>query len=586
MDVAIRDVHTTDMSVPLKVRRVVAVLPLWRLLHGTFDTARVQLDGLSLDVRIEASGRTNWPSFASNGEKGADAPFPGPAILVTAGLVNLQDERSGYRLSMPIGRLSGDRNPLDSAYRILCEGRGGVVQWNASQFPLDLLQVTAALVNGGLQLDSLHLASGESQMQVNGSLNGSPSRIAASAMLNLNLREISQLLHLEQPAQGQVQARLSAQGMLQNLRIDAELQGTPLVLGDVPVRNLLADALFDTATGEVEVRKLSASLLNGEFTGRSRLALTSQHRSELTAALTGFSLQQAARLAGSSGAPGGRCPSVDVSALITWARSGAAHAVSGTARVKSSKLAFRAGGNGSSVHASLDSTLGDSAKIRGDVTVRLTDSAISGTVSGDVPTLAKLGRDVETLLDRPSGSLNSAGADGSATWSATLSGTTRVPSAWLQLQANRLAIGNLTGGDLRVQAELSHDRISIESARLAWAGQHLELKGELGSLTADAPLQLDGTVEGESLAEVFRQLGAVPSAEAAVSAKFHVSGTLSQPTAEAAIRADGLTAFSQNFTSATLNTRWQDGTLGVHRTLRWYRTTHPARPDESRPTDA
>ncbi len=560
-DIGIRDVHTADMNVPLKAQRVVAVVPLWRLLHGSLETARIQIDGLSLDVRTDATGRTNWPSFGSNDAKRTVGPFLGPAVLVTAGFINLQDERSGYRLAMPIGRLSGDRNPADPAYRILCESRGGVFQWNQAQFPLDSLQARAALVNGGLVLDSLHLASGESQMEVNGSINGSPSRIDAAATLGLNLREVSGMLHLTKPAQGQVEARLSAQGLLQTMRIHASMQGDPLVVGGIPVRNLLADALFDTATGEVEIRKLSAGLLAGQLTGRGRLSLTSQGRSDLTAGLSNFSLQQAARAAGSSSAPGGRA-SLDLHASapgLDWSRA----AVSGTARVKSSKVAFRADGNGGSVRASLDSTLGDAANIRGDVAVRLADGSVSGTLNGRTDSLAKLSREMENLLDLTPGSLTSADADGSATWSASLGGTTRVPSASVELQANGLSTGSLTGGDLQLRAEYAHDRIGIESARLAWAGQKAEMKGEIGALTSEPSLQLDGTVQGESLAEVFQQLGVTPSAEAAVSAQFRVSGTISNPTAEVTVRADRLAVFSRPFPTASVNARWQDSTLVV-----------------------
>ena len=79
-----------------------------------------------------------------------------------------------------------------------------------------------------------------------------------------------------------------------------------------------------------------------------------------------------------------------------------------------------------------------------------------------------------------------------------LGGTLQVPTAALQVRAGKLSIGKWTGADLEVHADYSATRIAVSQARLAWAGQEVELTGEIGGTSAEAPLQLEGKLEGRS----------------------------------------------------------------------------------------
>jgi autotransporter translocation and assembly factor TamB len=557
-EISIRGARSKDMPPPLQAHHLLVTIPFWRLVTGSFDAARIQIDGLSVDLLTTSGGRTNLPDFPSQSGARPSGPVTGPAVLITGGSFRLEDDRSGTHLVLPIGRISAGWEPSRSAYQLLCDLAGGQLQWGGTQVPIDRIQLRSVLAGGGLKVEALQLQSGESRADITGLLDGN-SRITASGLLDLSLPQLNDVLKLGKNARGQLRVRVSAQGSLTALEIKTALEGRDFLVDGIPMRELLADASIDTAGGELKVESLSAGLFSGVLKGRGRIALNPDRRTAFTAAFRDFDLRQAARAIGITDAPPGRAlVEIDASGPgLDWQRA----ALSGALRLPGAKVGFRAHGDGRAVRASIQSTVGDSTEVRADVACGFTGGSLHGAVSGDTTSLAQLGVDLETLLGRPSGSLTVPGVDGAATWSATLSGSIRYPTASLQLEAKGLAAAGLKDAELQLNADYSGDRVGIARATLLWAGQQAAWTGEVRSLSANPQLQLDGTIQGQSLTSVFQSLGAPPSVEAAVAGEFRVSGDLANPEAQLALHAATLTAYSRRFTNAALNAQWKDGKL-------------------------
>ena len=69
-DVAIHAAESSGLPAPVKAKRVVAVIPVWRLFNGSWESARVQVDGMSVYWLTTAAGRNNWPAIKLPGGGG------------------------------------------------------------------------------------------------------------------------------------------------------------------------------------------------------------------------------------------------------------------------------------------------------------------------------------------------------------------------------------------------------------------------------------------------------------------------------------------------------------------------------------
>ena len=558
--VALRGVRLTDLPAPFEAQRIVVFLPVWRLVQGSFETARIQIDGLSVHWTTGRDGRSNWPTFVTSG----DSKPGGPAVIVTGGDFIVRNDPAQLLLHLQHGKITGSWDAVRQGYAIALETAGGNVEFEKKRLALDRLQLKSMVAGSGFTLESLSLVSGPSHAEARGAISGAPARIEASADLELDLPQMRQAIGITSPAKGQLLAQFKANGPLEGFQLNADLRGEGVVINGIPLRQPAAVALVDTGTGEVQVRDLSAGLLSGKLTGSGRIWTGPQRRqSEVKLNLTGIDSRQAAAIFGTSGFPSGRAAIQTTASWpgLDWNRS----AISGSAQWKSLNVTFRAASAPGSLRASVDSKLGENSGMKGDIAVNLANQSLNGELHGDVVSLSRLGGQLEELLERPRGSFTDLGVDGNANWTVSIGGTAKSPTASLQLNAGGLSVGSWTGADLQLQADYSAQRIGLEQARVAWAGQQLTLSGEIGGTTAEAPLRLDGKIEGRSLAEMSKHLGIAGLAEGTLSGDLRIRGTVASPEAEATLRSARLSVFGERFSELSADARWQNGELTLNR---------------------
>ena len=381
----------------------------------------------------------------------------------------------------------------------------------------------SAVAGGVLLLDSLRAVSGRSQSDVRGSLSGS--QVDASTDLNVELNDFGN-------ARGRVRAHVAAAGLLDALQINSVLTGEDLLVSDTAIHRPMAEVSVNLGSGEMRIHALSVGILGGRLTASGQLCLgTETGRSGLKASLNGVKiLQERTTVDAAASWPG-----------LNWRFA----KVSGVARTRMDQVKFNLIGRPDSLRgASLDATLSGGASVQGDIGFAATGHTLTGAVRGNVDSVARFGR-----------RWNLPNLDGAALWSATLGGTIDHPAASLQLEVNGLSAGAWSGAGLQVRADYRAGRIGVQSARLTWQGQQIEASGEIGGTSADAPLKLEGTVEGREFAGV----------EGAVSGKFRAAGTVACPVAEVTLRAPMLTAYGQHFVRAGLDASWREGGLTLTR---------------------
>ena len=249
--VVLKGVRLSDLPAPLQAQRVVVLLPVWRLIRGSFETARIQIDGLSVSWITSRDGRSNWPAFATTGGRTTG----GPLIVVTGSDLVLRDDRNSLLLQLQHGRVSAAWDAAKQGYGIALEGASGRLQWEQTRLALDQLRVKSVFLNDGFTVESMRLVSGESHVDLSGAISGSPARIEASADLTLNLPQLRQALGLTVPAQGELLAQLKAAGPLEGFQLAADVRSEGLVINGLQFRRPVATASMDTGTGEVQIKQ-------------------------------------------------------------------------------------------------------------------------------------------------------------------------------------------------------------------------------------------------------------------------------------------------------------------------------------------
>jgi outer membrane protein assembly complex protein YaeT len=560
-NVVLRGKDLADLPAPFRAKQVTVAVPLQDLIHGSFNAARIRIDGLSVRVVTAASGRAN---LLLPGSSGGCAQPGGPEVIISSAEILVQDERSGLLVQIPAARASAVWNASSRTYGIGVETSGGRFQWKDLTLPIDGVQLKSAMAGCRVSVESLRITSGTSVAEIAGALNGSPATIQATATLDMDSRFVGQALALKPQPSGPLHMEMTATGPLDGLQLSGELRSPRVSIGKVFLQNPALDAAFDAGTGELRIRSLSAGLFSGQLRATGVLSTAAKsRRSEIKATLAGVSPRQLADAFGASGFPS-HPATLEVTAWCTglgWKNTRA----SGTVRLATAKVGFDATLDQTRIHTLLDTSLGDNASVHGDVAIDVEKQSVAGALSGNVTSLAQLGGQIENVLEQPPGTVTLAGLDGSVRGTSTLGGTIKAPSASVHLQGSRLTFDGWNGIELDLDANYATEQIEIERAQVSWNGQHITAAGEVGGTSADARLKLQAAFASSSVAPVLHQLGVTAPVEADLSADVRIAGTISHPSAEAALHADAISVNTLSLSGAAADARWENGILTVSR---------------------
>ncbi len=550
-----------DMPAAFAADRVVVSVPLRSLVFGSLAGGHVRVEGLVVKWESGPDGRSNWPSLT--GGQGGNISG-GPTVLVTGGKVEVNDLKDGLALRLPIERLSANWDPANKAYSIVVNTPGGRLRWADAEIALDRVDVKAALASAGFSLETLELVSGKSRAQLRGSLAGSPARLAASGVFDLDVGDLGRVLRTATPARGRVQGSVSANGPVDALEISASLLGHGIVVRGTPVTRVAAKVHLSASTGELTIQDVASDVFSGHLTASARMWTGSKSgRSEFGAKLAGFDPHAAGKAMGANLGLHGRAT---VEAAGYWPDMNWRSAVvSIAAKAEGASAQVKARGGSDSIRASLDASLGDSADLRGEVGLRLSDRAVSGDLSGTISSPSGVAARLERLLGRTQGTFAEPLVAGKGHWSAALHGTLDRPSASVKASVERLAIASWKDADVDLESECSLDGIEFQTLHLTWNGQKLDLKGRIAGPAANPLVDLQGTLASESVAPVFEGAGLKHFGDARASGKVRVSGSARSPEVETAVDFIGTSTFGMRFSKTTLDAAWRAGEMRVTR---------------------
>jgi len=561
-EVALNGIPSESEPPSLMARHIVVTIPAWRAALGSFENAQIWIDGLAVNWTSSENRATNWP--AMDGAKGGSMSHL-PTISAVNCELNLQDRGSGASIHLPNARLSVAWSPAKSENSITFGSSSGSMRWNQTHLALDQVQLKSAFTSSGFSLSSLQVVSGASKAEISGTATGSPNWIEGRGTLDADLQELSGPLGFADPAQGRIKVELSANGPMRSVEVRGQLSSDRMTLHRTPISDAKAAAVLDTATGRLQISHLSAQVFSGYVTGKGDIRTKKDEpRSEFAVRLSNIDARQVARTIGFVIHYVPRA-TVDVSAswpALEWRRA----SLAGSARSLSAKLNFRSGCDPKSIRASLQAALGAEVTTEGNIALTFPAHALSGKFTGDITSLGAVTRELQPfVLQNRYNLLEQPLMDGAAHWSATLRGTLELPSASVQATVNGLSSGNWKNADVRVNANVGAAGVEIERARLDWSRQHIEMNGRVGGLSADAPLHLEGNVEGSSLGAVLENLGFSRLAEGSVSGAIHVGGSVARPAVETTLNLGDLTLLGERFVRTIVDAQWQNSELKINR---------------------
>jgi outer membrane protein assembly complex protein YaeT len=560
-DVVLRGKSLSDLPAPAAARRIIVDIALWDLVRGSFDRARIQIDRLSVHFVRMANGRHNLPPLGAGG--GCATP-KGPSIAITNGQAIVQDEPAGLLIQLPLMNGRANSNGQGQSYGFGIEASGGRLRWRDLSLPIGQIKLKSAIAGCGFSIESLHIAAGDSVVDVAGEMKGSPASIRATARLDMDSRYAGQALALEPRPAGRLEGRLTATGPVTGFQIEADLRLRQLAIGKIVAERAALDAAFDTGTGRLRIRSLTADLFGGRLRAEGTLRTGEKHEnSDLTVALAGVNPRQIGELLGAPGLPTGPAElQLNGSfAGLDWRNAKA----SGAIRLPSAEIAFDTALNRDRAGFLLDASMGGNARVQADLAIDLHTQSIEGALNGSVASIGQAGKQLESLLDRPPGTIAPAGADGSLRFASNLAGTLEAPSASVHLIGNRLNFDGWNGVELEAEAKYGPQQIEITRAQFSWKGQQITAGGVINGLSADSPVKLHAALTSPEMAPVLRQLGIAAPVEADLAGDIGIAGTIAHPAVEGTLRADSIAALGLQLSRATVAARWQDRRLIVSR---------------------
>jgi outer membrane protein assembly complex protein YaeT len=546
------------------------------LMAGSVRAHSLEIDRLQLYATVRKDESTNFSGILPETSGRKQMLLPVDELKIADLSLSYHDEQAGFSAQLPAGTVSGSTNPAtgdqEIIYSLLERGK---VSWGGREIPVANLTLSVLLQDQAMKLQSLDMAGEGIEIKADGTLQDPESpRLNVLAHAGIEASMVSHWLGLEEPLAGRVQATLNVSGNLERLIAEGELRSDQLKLGRLQWDSFAAEGRFESATGMLELKKLTTKMNAEQIQASGLLSLSGQGQSTIHAEAQAVNLRRIGIALGWRAPPRG-----EASAQLTiscpgsqWKKADMAAAVkvafsssSGKRLVPEIKARLTGQLREQQVHLGLDSLSGYGANLQGFLDVGIADRSLAGELSGSIGSLNQLIHNLEAAVGKPADSLLPFPVDGSAELRAALSGNLQDPHASIDLEGTDLSAGRIAGAGLHLQGEYGSNRIFIRQVRLDWNGQAATASGEIGLASDYSPLHIEAAIDQVSIAETLLGLELDADVHATASAKVAVTGTRSHPQVSIVIEAHEIEAYGEPLGKLDAEAEWHDRRLTLTR---------------------
>ncbi len=574
--VSLRDTAAAGLPPILTAGRIQMRLRYSDLFRRPFEGHWLGIEKPDLQVVIRGDGSSNLPRILEQNTGSSSFRLPLNALDVSDLSFSVNDERDDFVLELPsaslLGRTADPKTGLELRSTL---SKAGNIRWRGRQLPVEQMGLEIVLLNDHVMLRSLRLLAAGSEVTARGTLRDPSSpRLEATAQTDFQSAPLASWLGLSVPVEGRLGAQLSFSGNLKQPVVEVGLRADPFEISGIKMKFLAGNGRFDPSTGILELKGLSSEVYSGRVELGGKLALTGKGQSSLICEAKGLNLRQISSAPAIRALPPGSL-SASVTAGFTglqWgdSRVSARTAVTfspgrGSREASTITGAVDARFRGQQADVTINSISGEGASLRGSLSYGIRDQSIKGELSGKIDKLSRVVQRIEATLNKPAGSLLPFPLDGSAEWSASLSGTLSQPVAKVQVDASDLSSGSVSNAAIHLEGAYAADRLVIERSRLQWRGQAGSVEGEIGFGSGSAPIHLEALLDGVAVEEILKGLALNPVVSGSANARILAEGTVQDPRARIQFDVQGIEAYGEKLGILTGEADLKEGILSLSR---------------------
>ena len=541
----------------LKVDHIGLGLRIISVVHRQWNLDRVDVDHPVANV-IVVNGQTNLPAMQSSSNSNTNIfDLAIRHIVLDRGVVYCNDRET------PLYADLSDLN-FQSNYSVAGHGqyygtlsyRDGHLQYGSyAPMPHNLTAQFNAR-RDGMTLSNVKLASGQSQVLLNASLdNYSSPRVHAKYVVMLALGELRNVMHEPTVPNGVMVINGTAdyndipgKPALQTTSLAGSIRSRLLKVSMPSLRTDIRDldATYNFADGNAELRGLSAQLLGGSVHADATVRdVTGNQQGHVVATLRGISLADLKTLANSANlkpvAISGR---VNADSEATWSGNIKNVLVRADAFASANVAPAKAQANGTvplnaELHARYNGRTQEVALNNSYVRTPQTSLTMNGTVSNRSALQVKLQandlHELETVADIFSPPAQPLNLHGMATFDGTVSGSTSAPRIAGQLNARNLEVRGSTFHSLRAGVQASPSQVSLQNGDLVLATQqeHVSFNLQTGlhdwSHLPTSPFTANLSATQVNIAELARAANLTTPLRGTLNANIAAHGTQDNP---------------------------------------------------------
>jgi len=516
------------------------------VVHRQWNLDRVAVDHPVVDLIVGPNGQNNLPTMQSSGNSNTNVfDLAIHQIVLNRGVVYYNDRETPLYADLHDLEFQSSYSFTDNGHYFgMLSYRDGHLQYGSyAPMPHDLKAQFDAR-RDGMTLSNVKLASGQSQVLLNASLDNYASpRVHAKYVVILALGELRNIMRDPSVPSGVMVVNGSADynsvpgrppfdttSLQGSIRSQVLQVRTASLRTDI--RNLEGDYSF--ANGNAELRGVSAQLLGGSFRANATVRdVTGNQQGRVVATLHDISLADLKTIANSSSLkPVAVSGQVNANTEATWVGSFKNVLLRADAAANATVAPARAGANTGSVpvnaelHARYNGRTQEIALSKSYVDMPQTSLTMDGTVSTrsalQVHLQANDLHELETVADLFSSPSQPLNLHGRASFNGTVRGSTSAPQIAGQLNAGNVQVRGSSFRVLRATVQASPSEVSLQNGDLELAKQQGHITFNLQTALHDWSHQPSSSFSANVSAT---QVSLAPLAQAA-DLSTPISGTL------------------------------------------------------------
>jgi outer membrane protein assembly complex protein YaeT len=510
------------------------------LLSLSFHRAQITLDSPRIYLLTLKDGSSNWRTVREKEPALLSGEIPSKGLKIAGLTLEWEDRQENFSLFWPGVDLDLAKIPGSPNHQVNLESRAaGRLRWRESDLKLLKINLRGKARLDQAEVERLQMETEAGNLSLEGKWASSlDSPLEARGRATLEGEKLVRLFLPGWKLGGRICLEATLAGPSADLHLAGRLEGQDLTWSRRPLGRLTAEADWDMAKKDLELRRLEASFRPGKLSARGIWHLgIPREESQL-------SLRFAGLQGGSLQALGMNLPVLPLKGNgevklhwpgSSWKRLQGEGTLNLTPLSSlnpsrpewSAHFALRDQGSGGKI-LELERAALPGFSARGIIRVH-PDLALEGEIRSRLESWRQLAVGLEPLFGQAAGNWRPMECEGQADLRIQLSGHLADPSASIELEQGEISFPKYPPISIQARARADRHRIRVEEMQAHWQGQELQAHGEIDMTAATPSLELEATAPILQVAELMKPWVSSSSLRGEADLRLSASGPLASP---------------------------------------------------------